>query len=317
MIMFRFRNLLLLFFASLLIESYSQITIKSYTTATDTNYWKRYEHVPKPVQLNLNRYTARNGKSAVEAFLAAPPVAFESRFCDSGRVDQKASLRKNLFPIDLNGDQVPEIIVNGPDNGGTEMVQIYMDAASTFELIFEDYGYVSAIHTEKTGIKQLVIGDPGSRSGYAYLERSFTLQPDNGSIRFIKGLQQVTYAYTQRPSRRFDRPVPFRSANDTILIRASASFINEPYIPGLKSYGNIICGYKAFIEGNLLAAAKDGEERLWYYVEVMPGEQPHKSIFQEIGPIPTKIIGWIEADEAVAHFTKEELRRMQNIRPGR
>lgn len=301
--MYKFRYLLFLLFAFICSNVYSQIKFKTYTSATDTFYWKRYEHVLKPAKEGLRKFTVKNSAGAIRAFLANPPEAFRDILSDSLRMHPENSMQKYLFPVDLNNDQLPDIIFNGSGRNKTEMVKIFLNRRDSFELVFEDYRYVSELRKGKTGFTGLTIGDPGEKGDFLYVERTYSLQPEKARLDFIRGKQTVVYKYTQRPGKYLSKTVPFRAANDTILVRACEGFIDAPYDPKLKTFGNIICGYTEVITGNILAIDKDQAGHNWYFVEIFPDVKPQKSIFHDLDKYPLFITGWVDADDVSADFT--------------
>lgn len=300
--MFSLRSILFMFFVIIGCQLAAQIKIKTYTTATDTFYWKKYEHVLPPAKASLKKFIVQNGDQTIRTFLAHPPSKFGEILSDSLRMHAKEPIRKYLFPVDLNNDLLPDIIFNGSGRNETGMVQIYLNRNDSFELVFEDFRYVTSLKKGQAGFSEIVTGDAGSREDYLYFERRYKLQSERHSLLFVRELQSVVYKYTQRPGKYFARSVPFNSLNDTILVRASASLIDAPYNPKLKSYGNIIGGYTGFISGNILASEKDVTGKTWYYAEIFPSEMPHKSIFYGIDNFPTLIIGWLDSEEVSAHF---------------
>ncbi len=278
----------------------AQIKLKTYTSATDTFYWKKYEHVPPPARLNLKKYTVANNASQVETFLQNTPQAFKTFISDSLRMHPENPPKKYLYAININHDALPDIVFNGSGRNETEMVQIYINRKDSFDLVFEDYRYISELSGDKAGITGVVTGDPGKKGDYRYFRRYYSIAHEGKSVAFIRGKQTVEYKFTQRPGKEFENPRPFKAMNDTTLVRASARFIDAPYDPKLKTWGNIICGFTKVISGNILAMEKDAAGLIWYFVEIFPDEKPEKSIFGDLGNYPTFIHGWLPSEDISA-----------------
>jgi hypothetical protein len=300
--MYIFRIPLLILFAFFCSQAIGQIKFKTYTAATDTFYWKKYEHVLKPAKASLRKFTDKNGAPVVQAFLAHPPAAFRIVMSDSMRMHPEKPLKNYLYPVDLNNDQLPEIIYNGSGRNETEMVQVYLNLGDSFELIFEDFRYISELIRDKTGFTGITTGDPGNREDYQYTEKEYKLQSNNKSLVFIRGKQTIVYKYTQRPGKYLTSPVTFKALNDTLLVRASSRYIDAPQDPKLKTFGNIICGYTEVISGRVLAVDKDSEGRIWYFVEIFPDAKPEKSVFHDVGRYPVFITGWVDSNDISADF---------------
>jgi hypothetical protein len=291
--------LLILFFSS---QVSAQIKIKTYTSATDTFYWKKYEHVLKPAKAGLTKFVAKNGAATVAAFLAHPPEAFREILNDSLRMYPEKSMQRYLFPIDLNNDQLTDIVFNGSGRNETEMVKIFLNRRDSFDLVFEDFRYISSLDRDKSGFTGITMGDAGVKGDYLYFERAYKFRKEGSELLFIRGKQTVVYKFTERPGRYLSKSIPFKALNDTILVRASARTIDAPYDPKLKTFGNIVAGYIKVISGNVMASEKDADGRVWYFVEIFPDEKPEKSIFRDIDKYPTFITGWVEAEDVSADF---------------
>ena len=277
----------------------AQIKLKTYTSQTDTFYWKKYEHFPKPARANLNKFTVRNGENALRAFLIKPPESFLGFSGDSIPGEWAKSMKKQLYPIDLNGDQLPDIVFNAAVKNGKGVVQIYLNRLDTFELVFEDWGYVSQLKRNKAGYCELTIGESTGQGDNLYFERSYTIRQEDHQLLFIRGKQTAIYKYTQRPGKYYDKPHTFTAQHDTLLVRASAGYIDAPYDPKLKTFGNTICGYTSAIGGAVLATEKDKNGIPWFFVEIYPDVHPVRSIFSDTGKYPTFIMGWVPREEII------------------
>lgn len=277
-----------------------QIKIKSYTAATDTFYWKKYEHIPPPGRPSLRKFAVRDAATVIRRFTAAPPAVFRENMGDTSGTINNAGLKKAFSTIDIDRDGRGDIIFQGLDNRGEERLMIFRATADSFSLFFEDYGYLSALTTnENGGFTGLATCERTGIEGSVYLERNFNMVGEEGGIRIVKGRVVASYQYTQRPGRLFKTRTHFTAAEDTILIRASARFIDAPDNSKMKTMGNIICGYTEVIRGELLATREDEAGNRWYYAEIYPGIIPSRSVFSTAGSHPLFIRGWISADDLI------------------
>jgi len=276
-----------------------QIKFKTYTSATDTFYWKRYEHFAKPGKVNLSRYTAGKGSRIIDRFLKKNLSLFPQFTNDSARQNTVKNLRKSLYPMDLNGDRQPDMIFSGFSGGESAITQIFLNRNDSFELVFEDYQYITTLNMVNGALHSMAIADPGCCDAYLCFMRDYTVRKEGNSLSFVKGKQIAWYHFTERPKDILKTPVAWSAVYDSMLIRASAALLNEPYNPYLETYGNIIAGYTQKIRGVALARQTDANGLEWYYVEIIPECRPRKSIFYEIGKYPTFIRGWVEGNEII------------------
>ncbi|MEI7664230.1 MAG: hypothetical protein WCK34_18630 [Bacteroidota bacterium] len=275
------------------LAGYSQIKLQRYTTATDTFYWKRYTHLAKPQKLGLRQFTASNPGKTIESFLARNLSQFPQFTNDSLPGYTVEKLKKCLYPIDINGDNVPDIVFSGYGGGGSDMVRIYLNRKDTFALVFEDYQYFTSFKKKAGKLVELQTGDVGNGGNYLCFTRDYRVTGDNSEPVFIKVKQHVVYQYTEDPIRYYASPIPFTARADTMLLRASAAVLNEPFLPGLETFGNIVAKYRSKTRGIVLATKSYGKGNDWYFVEVSPGSMPSASILYDLDKMPSFIRGWV------------------------
>jgi len=283
---------------------FSQIKLKTYTTATDTFYWKKYEQVRKPKKLNLKPYMISGTGTIVDLFLSKNLQDFPQFTNDSISRYTIKDLKKCLYPVDLNGDGQVDMIFTGFSGGESDVTRIYLNLGNSFKLMFEDYQFIVSLTITNGKLTRLKTADPGCCDAYLYFERDYEVRQETGSLNFIRGKQTVEYSRTERPVNLLKTPVPWQSLHDTILIRASAAILDEPFNPHLETLGNIIAGYKQKIRGTILAVQKGRDGMEWFYIEIIPDVKPAKSIFYEIEKYPTFIRGWVESFDVKANLTK-------------
>jgi len=283
---------------------FSQIKLKTYTTATDTFYWKKYEQVLKPKKLNLKSFTISGAHTAIESFISKNIEDFPQFSNDSLPGYSIKDLKKCLFPVDLNGDGLTDMIFSGFSGGESDVTRIFLNLGNSYKLVFEDYQYITSLTFKNGMLGRLKTADPGCCNDYLYFERDYGVQPEPGSLNFIRGKQTSEFSHTERPSVLLKTPVIWESRHDTILIRASAAILDAPYNPYLETLGNIIAGYKQKIRGIILAVRRGRDGREWVYTEIIPDVKPAKSIFYNIDKYPTFIRGWIESSEVKADLTE-------------
>ncbi|MCK9424169.1 MAG: hypothetical protein M0Q38_16405 [Bacteroidales bacterium] len=274
----------------------AQIDIKRYTTATDTFYWKRYEHVPKPKKLNLKPFMTTGAKKAIDSFLSKNLSLFPQFTNDSISRFGINDLKKCLFPVDINGDRLPDIIFSGFSGGEADVVRIFINRGDRFEFVFEDYQYITRFKLTNGKLTDMQTADPGCCDGYLYFTREYLVNQDSTGPVFIKGKQTVIYKYTEEPRTYFPSPKAFRAKSDTLMVRASAARLNEPFNPYLDTFGNIVAKYRTKARGMALAKKTDEKGNKWFFVEIYPDTSPSASILYETEKIPTFLRGWVSGN---------------------
>jgi hypothetical protein len=289
----KIQPVLLLLLLSLSSPGFAQIDIQRYTTATDTFYWKRYMQVPEPPRINLRRLTASQSAKKIESFLAKYLVEFPQFTGDLELSRSEKDLKKCLYPVDINHDKLADMIFSGPDGGGSEIVRIWLNRRDSFELIFEDYQYISKFTRTGDKLTAMQTGDIGYGGNYLYFTRDYRVEYEKDEPVFIKGKQIVTYKHTEEPLKYYPQPIPFVSKADTLLVRASSAQQNEPFIPDLDTFGNIVAKYRTKSRGLALAYKSNGKGNDWFFVEFSPFASPSASILYDIDRMPTFIRGWV------------------------
>ncbi|MEI7500437.1 MAG: hypothetical protein WCK84_08290 [Bacteroidota bacterium] len=288
-------NCILVFLTVILLsfEVEAQINIKTYTSATDTFYWKRYTHIPKPAKINLKQFTVSRSGKIIESFLLKHLDQFPQFTDDSVPRFSPKDLKKCLYPLDINGDNLPDMIFSGYSGGESDIVKIYLNRTDSFELVFEDYQYITKFTCGHGLLTEMQTGDAGCCDNYLYFTRDYSVKLENGKPLFVKGKQQVVYKYTEEPDICYPRGIPFAMKSDTMLVRASAAQLNEPFNPHLETFGNIIAKYRTRAKGIALAYKSYGKGNDWYFVEIFPDAAPSASILYDVEKMPTFIRGWV------------------------
>ena len=270
-----------------------QVNIKTYTSATDTFYWKHYAHIPKPKKLNLKKYALSGQGMVIEKFMARNSADYPQFTSDTMAMFTVKEWKKHLYPADINNDGLTDIIFSGSGGGESDITRIYLNRGDSFELVFEDYQYITRFTWKNKQLAVLETGDAGCCDAYLYFTRDYRVNWENGVPVFIKGKQTVSYKFTEEPRQYYTEPIPFISKADTLTLRASAARLNEPYNPCLETFGNIIAKYRMQSRGVLIAVKSYGKGNNWFFVEMMPDVYPSASILYETEKVPTFIRGWI------------------------
>ena len=271
----------------------AQIKLQTYTTATDTCYWKRYIHIPKPPKLRLKQFTVANSAKVVEQFLMKNLDQFPQFTTDSLPKFTLKELKKCLYPVDINGDMFPDMIFSGFSGGESDIVRIFLNRKDSFELVFEDYQYIMKFRKEAGKLVELQTGDVGCCNDYLNFTRDYRVNQENDEPVFIKVKQRVAFRYTEEPVKYYSQDIPFVAKADTMLLRASAAQLNEPFNPHLDTFGNIVAKYRTKARGIALAYKSYGKGNDWYFVEIYPYASPSASILYDCNKMPTFIRGWV------------------------
>lgn len=287
------KNLLLFLLFSAVVCAHGQINLKTYTSATDTFYWKRYEHIAPPERIKPGKI-AKPAKGLVfDHFISRMKSEFPWLCQDSAGTSMKPGWNKYFYFVEINGDQNREILYAGPSASGCEMVRIYFNDGNIFHLLFEDYQYLSGWRMKENRLMGLKTGEVHCEGDYLYFTRDYAVQWNDVAPEIVKGRQTAWYRYTELPRKYFDTPVPFSAVADTLLLRASAAQLNEPFIPYPETFGNIVAKYRSKVRGELLAMKTDGKGNTWYFAEIWPDTRPSASILYGTEKIPIFIRGWI------------------------
>ncbi len=293
------RLILCLWLWGLVIPAGAQIKLRQYTSATDTFYWKRYIRIAEPRRFNPGRVSLRPRSALTDAFLEKHadilPSSADS-LTDTVAPLPSPGLKKYLYPVEINGDGRPDMIFQGPSGTGGTLVRMWVAVDRRFELIFEDYQYISEFRVRDGRLQSIVTADLGSRSEPLWYTREYKVAGEGADLRILRGKQVVHYSNTEAPPAAKFSPVPFESATDTLMVRASAAVLNEPFDPRLLTFGNIIARYRQKVHGTLLATRKDKAGRTWYYAEIIPSVAPAASILGEAKKIPAFLRGWVQGE---------------------
>jgi hypothetical protein len=287
------KKTLIVIFVFAMMNAHGQINLKTYTSATDTFYWKRYEHIPPPERIKPGRMAKPAKGQIFYQFLSQMISEFPWLCQDSAGRSMKPGFNKYFYFAEINGDQNKDILYAGPSASGCEMVRIYFNDGNSFQLLFEDYQYLSGWQTKQNQLISLQTGEVECEGEYLYFTRDYTVQWNEEIPVIVKGRHIAWYKYSELPRKYFDKPVPFAAAADTLLLRASAAQLNEPFLSNPETFGNIVAKYRSKVRGELLAMKSDGKGNTWYFAEIWPDTKPSASILYGTEKVPVFIRGWI------------------------
>jgi hypothetical protein len=218
---------------------------------------------------------------------------------DSIRQYTEKDWKKHIFPVDVNHDGLTDILFSGFSGGEADITRLYLNRNGQFDLIFEDYQYLSSWKIVDRKLAFLQVSDPGCCAEYLVFTRDYNILWNNNKPQVVKGKQTVWYQHTELPRDLNRQPVSFIAVTDTLTLRASAARLDEPYNPALDNFGNIIAKYRTKCHGLILArkATQAGNE--WYFVEILPDVMPSASILYGTEKLPTFIRGWVSGESIV------------------
>lgn len=290
------RKLLAALSAFLIISGTSaQIDIRRYTSATDTFYWKRFEHIPGPSPLRLSRIASSPNRSTLAAFLEQHEEQFPQLRPDTTVAPDIREWKKYLRAADFNDDGKPDIIYAGPGRATDHMVRLYLCRETGFDLVFEDFGFLTNWALKERRLSSLGTGEASCAAGATWFTREYSAAWEGSDPVFIKGKQTAWYCYTEIPSRILEKPVAFESIRDTLTLRASAARINEPFIPDPETFGNIVAKYRQKVRGVVIGTPRHEKNGDWYFVELIPDAFPSATVICRNNQIPLFIRGWVSA----------------------
>lgn len=273
----------------------AQIDIHRYTSATDTFFWKRYEHIPGPAPLRLSRVGSVPKGNILTALIAQYPEQFAQLSPDSTVAPDIREWKKNLRATDFNDDGKPDIIYAGPGRTTDHMVQLYLFRETGFNLVFEDFGFLTNWTMKEHRLISVGTGEASCAAGATNFLRDYEVKWEGAEPRFIHGKQTAWYRYTELPSLLLEKPVAFESIRDTLTLRASAARINEPFIPEPETFGNIVAKYSKKLRGVVIGTTGHQKNNDWYFVEIIPDAFPSATVLCRHNQIPLFIRGWVPA----------------------
>jgi hypothetical protein len=282
------------------------------TIPCDTFYWKQYIRIPKPERANLETFTASRSSKRIDEFMAGNMRLFPQFTKDSGLVHPVSELKKSLFPVEINGDDRVDMIFCGYSGGESEITRIYLNLPDSFMLVFEDYQYPGKMSISDGRLATLTMADPGCCDAYLYFSRQYEIRINEIIPLFVKSRQTVEYMMTESPVLLYPVTFPFRSVGDSMMVRASAALLNEPFNPVLESFGNIVARYKTRTRGQVLGTNTKTGNPEWWYVEIFPDNRPSASILYETEKQPTFVRGWVHRDAILVDRSQETPGKVRN-----
>ena len=184
-----------------------------------------------------------------------------------GRVSIEEALPLFHF-IDINNDGVWELLFHGKIFN-VPHVFIFSKKNDEYTALIGERGSVSSANlpTGDNGL-ELAIWKEGCCGDFTDSYTQYTSVFSSDEIHFERVAKSLLFRRTSFPSKRYERPVAFKT-NAVTHLRSESVVDNEKQIGGKEKWtGNTIAVYPTNAQGTIYAEAKDANNETWYFVRM-------------------------------------------------
>jgi hypothetical protein len=201
--------------------------------------------------------------------------------------------RKGLHYTDLNGDDMPDVIINGWTGGEGDMLGFYINTGHSFEEWFVLYQHPLEIVINDGTLEKVAVHNPGCCAEHIetfefYDIPAFPMEP------LLE--KQINLAISTEIEGESINPVRFRISMDEYSLRSSPEISEDEVdeIWGPEAVGNRIAILIKGQSGNAYKKATDNTGRVWWLTETDAIALKEGSIFYQEGP-KQHFCGWISS----------------------
>jgi hypothetical protein len=208
----------------------------------------------------------------------------------------QADLVKFTYALEINGDDLIDVIFDGPTGGEESITKIFLNKGENLELAFT--GYQDIMDGDFTGNKlnSFTLINPGCCADPQIIEYFYSVNYSNSMPTFHLDKTVGYLSQTEKPQKTFQNPDKFSTKSVSASLRPECYILDSIEFGVFGENGNLIANYKTGSTGRALGMKiEKGVE--WMYVIMDPVHRLDNCQFPTFMEQPTEIKGWILKSE--------------------
>ncbi len=205
---------------------------------------------------------------------------------------QPNDLVKSVYAIDFNGDDLLDIIYDGPTGGEQNITQLFLNKGNHYEKVFSGYQDVIKADFSNNRLNSFVLINPGCCADPQIVEYYYSVIYADNIPTFKLGKTIGYLSQTEKPQKQLSSPKVFSVLTDNAKLRSDCYILDNVEHPVYGGRGNAIANYKAGSKGIALGIKKDKNIE-WVYAIMNANNIIDSCDFPTFKEQPTEIRGWI------------------------
>lgn len=202
--------------------------------------------------------------------------------------------------IDINGDDQLDIIYSGPSGGEPNVVKIFLNTGSDYELVFYGYQGIVKVIWKNERLDQIFLHDWGCCADIRQINSVYQATYNDGTIpEFNIIYQSVEPQFMAKPKVLLEEPIRFSINNDGYKLRLMPNIDDENYYfpdGAINRKGNTIGFLNSGYKGTAFGSKVDETGRVWWYVEINNQYEILDNVLKmdDLEQM-TNVVGWISS----------------------
>lgn len=200
-------------------------------------------------------------------------------------------LVKSVYAIDFNGDELLDIIYDGPTGWEQNVTQLFLNKGTHYEKVFSGFQDVIEADFSNNRLISFTLINPGCCADPQIVEYyySVTYADNNPQFKLNKTIGYLDG--TEKPQKLLTPPKKFYIRKDNTKLRTDCYILDNVDLV-YASNGNVIANYKSGSTGLALGFKKDKNVE-WIYAIMDANNKFETSDFSTFKEQPTYIKGWL------------------------
>ncbi|MBK0402173.1 hypothetical protein I5M27_04205 [Adhaeribacter sp. BT258] len=203
---------------------------------------------------------------------------------------------RTIHFLDLNGDKVLDVIVEGYSGAESDNTQIFLAENNDFKKVLEKSQYVKSIKIKDGQLESLTMLDFGCCAEYVEYETKYKI---TSSFSATPINQKAIASFEKKPKNSFlKKPKSIFILQENTALRSSPIFDDtSTVIYDSEGTGNVLAKYPENSPGFAWVSETDSNGKKWWYVEIQPVKSVKESLLYQKDDIPTNGMGWMREDQ--------------------
>jgi len=205
---------------------------------------------------------------------------------------QPTDLVKSVYAIDFNGDDLLDIIYDGPTGGEQNITQLFLNKGDHYEKVFSGYQDVIKADFFNNRLNSFILINPGCCADPQIVEYYYSVTYADNKPTFKLDKTIGYLSHTEKPQKQLFSPKMFSVQANTAKLRSDCYILDNVEHPVYGGNGNVIANYELGSKGKVLGTKRD-KNIDWVYAIMNANNKIDSCDFPTFKEQPTEIKGWI------------------------
>ena len=205
---------------------------------------------------------------------------------------EPTELVKSVYAIDINGDNLLDIIYQGPSGVEQNITQFFINKGNHYEKVFNGYFEVIEAKFVDNKLKSLTVINPGCCADAQITEYKYVVNYTENTPKFILDSTLGYLNQTEKPQKLFPSPLQFTVLTENAKLRNDTYILDDIEHPIYGPKGNVVAIYNSKSKGTAIGYKKDDDNE-WIYAVLYADNKYNSGEFTTFAEQLTAIRGWI------------------------